>query len=184
MFESIDLWLLQALYAGGSVRAWLDVVRFVTFLGSGWMLLSLVPLLFLTKMRGKVMTLLVTLAVTSAVVAAAKALTGRVRPCQALAWAQALPGALPTDCSFPSGHAAGSFAFATFIFATHRRAGLAFGAFATFVALSRVALGVHYPSDVLAGAILGASFGWIGARLGRLVPAVRLPDADSEPVRQ
>jgi undecaprenyl-diphosphatase len=182
MFESLDLWLLRAMYAGGSDASWLQLVRFVTFLGSGWMLLGLVPLLFLTRMRGQTMTLLVTLAATSGIVASAKALAGRVRPCNALEWAQALPIDFPTDSSFPSGHAAGSFAFAAFVFASHRRAGLAIAAAATLVASSRVALGVHYPSDVAAGALVGAALGWIGARLVATVGG--LPDADSEPVRQ
>jgi undecaprenyl-diphosphatase len=182
MVESADLWLLHAMYAGGSRAAWLDVVRLVTFLGSGWMLLGVLPVFFLTNMRSRVLTLLVTLAVTSAAVASAKALAGRVRPCQALAWAKTLPIDFPTDPSFPSGHAAGSFAFATFVLATHRRAGLALAGVATLVALSRVALGVHYPSDVAVGALVGAAFGWIGARLVSTVGA--LTDADSEPVRQ
>jgi undecaprenyl-diphosphatase len=180
MFDSADLWLLRAVYAGGSGPIWLDVVLLVTFLGSGWMLLGLVPLFF-TRMRAGATTLLVTLVATSCVVASAKALAGRVRPCHALAFANALPIELPTDPSFPSGHAAGSFAFAAFVFAVHRRAGLAFAGLAILVALSRVALGVHYPSDVVAGAFLGGVFGWMGARR---LSAVRLTDADSQPVRQ
>lgn len=182
MLESADLWLLRTIYAGGSDSDWLRLVRFVTFLGSGWMLLGLVPLLFLTRMRGQVMTLLVTLAATSGIVASAKAWAGRVRPCHALDWAHVLPIDLPTDPSFPSGHAAGTFAFAMFVFMTYRRAGLALAAAATLVASTRVALGVHYPSDVVAGALLGSMLGWVG---GRLVPAVGgLSDADSEPIRQ
>ena len=182
MLDTADLWLIRALYAGGSRPIWIDVVRLITFLGSGWMLLGLVPFLLMTRMRGQALTLLVTLAATSAIVASAKAFAGRVRPCHAHTWLQALPIALPTDPSFPSGHAAGSFAFAAFVFAMHRRAGLALAGVATLVALSRVALGVHYPSDVAAGALLGAALGWAGARA---LPAVgRLPDADSEAVRQ
>jgi undecaprenyl-diphosphatase len=180
MFDAADVWLLRAVYAGGSGQGWLDVILGVTFLGSGWMMLALFPLFF-TKMRARALTLIVTLTVTSGIVATAKALGGRVRPCHGLAWMEALPIALPTDPSFPSGHAAGSFAFATFVLATHRRAGMALAALATLVAISRVALGVHYPSDVLAGALLGAALGWSGARL---LPAVGLTDADTEPVRQ
>ncbi len=180
MFESADLWLLRAVYAGGSGERWLDVILLVTFLGSGWMMLGLLPLL-MTKMRARALTLILTLAATSGIVATAKAVAGRVRPCHCLAWMQALPITLPTDPSFPSGHAAGSFAFATFILVTHRRAGMGLAVLATLVAISRVALGVHYPSDVAVGALLGAGLGWIGARL---LPAVRLTDADSEPVRQ
>ena len=181
MLDSADLSLMRALYAGGSSAIWIDVVRLFTFLGSGWMLLGLVPLLLTTRMRGQTLTLLVTLAATSGIVASVKALAGRVRPCHAHAWMQELPIALPTDPSFPSGHAAGSFAFAAFVFATHRGAGLALAGVAALIALSRVVLGVHYPSDVAAGAFLGAALGWMGARV---LPAVRLSDADSEAIGQ
>ena len=180
MLDSADLWLLRVMYAGGAGQVWLGVVLLVTFLGSGWMLVGLLPLFF-TKRRAPAAILLVTLAVTSGVVATAKMFAGRVRPCHALAWMHALPIELPTDPSFPSGHAAGSFAFATFILTRHRRAGLALAALATLVALSRVALGVHYPSDVAAGALLGAALGSMGARL---LSAVGLTDTDSEAVGQ
>src|SRR5687767_10849248 len=165
MLESIDLWLLRAVYAGESGRAWLDVVLLMTFLGSGWMLLGLFPVFFVRTLRLRAATLLLTLVLTSGIVASAKALGGRVRPCHALDWVRTLPIELPTDPSFPSGHAAGSFAFAAFIFASNRRAGVGLAALAAAIAFSRVALGVHYPSDVVAGALVGGLLGWVGARV-------------------
>jgi len=64
--------------------------------------------------------------------------------------------------SFPSGHAAGAFAVAAVIAGEYyeRRlvAWLSYGT-ASMIALSRVALGRHFPSDILAGAILGQSIG-------------------------
>jgi undecaprenyl-diphosphatase len=59
------------------------------------------------------------------------------------------------DPSFPSDHATGAFAIAIAILLHHRRAGWLSLALATLIAASRVALGTHYPSDVLAGAVLG-----------------------------
>lgn len=57
--------------------------------------------------------------------------------------------------SFPSGHASLTFAVATTVFLHHKRLGIYLYAFALIVALSRIYVGVHYPSDVLAGAAVG-----------------------------
>jgi undecaprenyl-diphosphatase len=64
----------------------------------------------------------------------------------------------PTQLSFPSAHASTSFAAA----GVYARLGLpapVLYAFAVKLSLSRLYLGVHYPSDVLAGAMLGAIAG-------------------------
>ena len=61
------------------------------------------------------------------------------------------------DAGFPSDHATAAFAIATAIFLRKRGWGV-FALFAaTVLSVGRVALGVHYPSDVLAGAALGAA---------------------------
>jgi undecaprenyl-diphosphatase len=57
--------------------------------------------------------------------------------------------------SFPSGHAAAFFALATAVFFLNRRAGKWFFALSALIALARVFCGVHWPLDVLAGAIIG-----------------------------
>lgn len=57
--------------------------------------------------------------------------------------------------SFPSGHATAAFLFAALVIASFPVWAPIFYGWATLVAISRVALGVHYPSDVLAGAFLG-----------------------------
>lgn len=67
---------------------------------------------------------------------------------------------VPTDWSFPSGHATTSFAGATMLahFAPRWRPALYL--LAAAIAFSRVYVGVHYPADVLAGAALGTALGW------------------------
>lgn len=62
-----------------------------------------------------------------------------------------------THYSFPSGHAFLLFTAAGVVYfiGTHRKLGLAMLAIATLVCVARVVAGVHYPSDVIGGAILG-----------------------------
>src|SRR5436305_1388385 len=66
----------------------------------------------------------------------------------------------PTSLSFPSAHASSSFAAARAYSALMPGAPLY--AVATAMALSRVYLGVHYPSDIAAGALLGTAVGAAG----------------------
>ena len=61
------------------------------------------------------------------------------------------------DPGFPSDHATASFAIAVAIFLRHRRWGVVVLVAAAVLSVGRVALGVHFPSDVLAGAALGAA---------------------------
>ena len=68
---------------------------------------------------------------------------------------------------FPSNHASVVFGFATAVALTAGRwywASLALAA-AVLVAWSRVYLGLHFPSDVLAGALVGAASAWVACRL-------------------
>ena len=61
----------------------------------------------------------------------------------------------PGGYSCPSGHSASSFAAATIIWIFDNRLGAAAIALAVFIAFSRVFLFVHYPSDTVAGSLLG-----------------------------
>lgn len=61
----------------------------------------------------------------------------------------------PTTSSFPSGHTASSFTAATAVFYNHKRAGIAAYVMAALIAFSRLYCYVHYPTDVLAGMLLG-----------------------------
>ncbi|HEY7177738.1 MAG TPA: phosphatase PAP2 family protein [Gaiella sp.] len=71
------------------------------------------------------------------------------------------------DPSFPSDHASAAFAIAFAVLAFSRRGGGLFLLAATVVGLSRIALGVHYPSDVLAGAFVGYLAATLVTTLGR-----------------
>jgi len=86
---------------------------------------------------------------------ALKHLIERVRPCNVLDGVHLLVGC-SSSFSMPSNHAANSLAFATpFIFMSRSRLRYLFLSVAGLVCLSRVVVGVHYPSDVVVGAALG-----------------------------
>lgn len=86
----------------------------------------------------------------------AKPLGGRARPDPGEA-PEARRAPMPLSTSFPSGHAASAFAFATGVGSVLPRAAIPIRALAFAVAYSRVHTGVHYPADVIAGSLLGTT---------------------------
>jgi undecaprenyl-diphosphatase len=72
------------------------------------------------------------------------------------------------DPGFPSDHATAAFAIAVALLLRFRAWGIVTLVAATVLAVGRVALGIHYPTDVLAGAVLGAA-----VALGLHAPVVR-----------
>lgn len=83
------------------------------------------------------------------------AFVGRLRPFVGFAEVSLLIPP-PFNTSFPSGHTATAFAIAAAIAFANRRWGIIAFAIATLIALGRLAVGVHYPTDLLGGFVLGS----------------------------
>jgi undecaprenyl-diphosphatase len=99
----------------------------------------------------------------------------RVRPALAEPGVTALVS-LPGDASMPSGHAATAAAAAGVVALLHPRLRAPLAALVAAIALSRVYLGVHYPSDVIVGAALGLAIAWLVVALARRVVRRRRED--------
>ncbi len=86
----------------------------------------------------------------------------RPRPCNALT-----DVLTPLGCtgsfSFPSNHALNNFAAAIFFYRLFPKLKWVLFVTATLISISRVYLGLHYPSDIIGGAIIGLAFGYIFA---------------------
>lgn len=74
---------------------------------------------------------------------------------------------IPRDSagSFPSGHAVFYFAIATIVYFYNKKIGIIFFVGSFLICLARVFCGVHWPSDILGGALIGIFSGWVIFRL-------------------
>lgn len=154
------LWLNELL--SGPVSTWF--FGGVTWLGNGLVLaLLIVPAMAKwdrVTLRRHLLPMVLAIAVTGAAVNLAKWVVGRERP-PLWALAQGLeihvPFGIPTDKSFPSGHSQTAFGTAVYLALLYPRAAPVLLALALLVGISRIALGVHFPGDVVVGACVGAA---------------------------
>lgn len=160
-FERIRLWdSALCIRFNGAVRIApvRSVFRIVSRLGDGVFWYSLMLVLLATggaSALGVVARMVVTGAACTLIYKWLKSKTSRPRPFAVETAVRA--GADPLDpFSFPSGHTLYAVAFSVVAIAFYPMLAWLLVPFALLVAASRVVLGLHYPSDVLAGAALGA----------------------------
>ncbi len=136
-------------------------------LGDGWFwfaLMAVLPLVEGPTGARTTLAMLATGAVATALYKLMKLVIHRPRPCDAdPAVRLTVP---PLDrFSFPSGHTLHAVSFTVLVCGSHPGLVWLLAPFAALVALSRLVLGLHYLSDVLVGAVLGAALGTTGAAL-------------------
>lgn len=133
------------------------VLKVITTLGEGGVIWIVLGLLLLLKKATRKTGITVLLALIFCLLTGnlfLKNVVARPRPC----WRHpevSLLIPVPWDFSFPSGHAMSSFAAAVAVWLSYRKAGAALLCFAAVMASTRLYFYVHYPTDILAGLLIG-----------------------------
>ena len=126
-------------------------------------IVCLVIFLWLKKMRGLALVLAtaISVSISDFLGATLKELIARDRPCHVLSHVKDIANC-SNSFSFPSNHAINSFTFATIITRAYKNFAFILYISALLIGYSRVYLGVHYPTDVLSGALCGVLIGYMG----------------------
>ena len=156
---------------------WLDtLVPFITSLGYKGLLWIVVALILLAIPSQRSTGFQVALALLFSVLLCnliLKNAVGRIRPFE-LAGITDLLVTLPDDPSFPSGHTSASFAAVTALMLDRHFLRWPCLVIGVLIALSRLYLYVHFPTDVAAGALLGILCGWLAVAVWRHLLSPRL----------
>jgi len=156
--QNIDAGILLFIQEHMRIEAFNGFWKAITFLGNGgWFWLALGLLLLIPQKTRKIgltalFSILIGFLITNVVL---KNWIARPRPYVTVSSIYPLISK-PGEFSFPSGHSAAAFSAAgVFVKTLPKRFGIPLFLFAVVIALSRLYVGVHYPSDVLCGVISG-----------------------------
>lgn len=140
----------------GFLDAVMPIVTALGDYGAIWVAVGLLLLFCPKHRRGGLLLLLTLFAGVMIGQGLIKPMVGRIRPfAQAGITELLIP--LPMDFSFPSGHTLASVSAAVIITHINKKWGIAAWCLAVPIIFSRMYLWVHYPSDILAGALIGAA---------------------------
>lgn len=158
----IDRRLLLRLANSYRLRTLLPFIRAISKTGDGYLQVILPLSIFFSKgLEGTVTLIKVTtlaFCIERSLYWVLKNTLKRQRPPQVIPSFRASITA-SDEFSFPSGHTSAAFLLATIIYLYHPL-GIILYVWAGLVGCSRVILGVHFPIDIFAGAMLGSSIGW------------------------
>jgi len=163
--QRLDVWLFRALNLNGYHAAWWDRVMWLgTQAGNAGLGAAIVVVAYLLGYHGFAIALTLGSLTLWLLVTIIKALTDRARPFNLLRDTRVI-GWRAHGLSFPSGHTAQTFFTVTLAisqFKIHVVVAVVLYGLAIGVGITRVYLGMHYPRDVIAGAILAIIWGILG----------------------
>ena len=154
----------------GALDVLMPLISRLSDFGAIWILLGLVLFCIPTQRRLGLqvwLALLLSILVCNVLL---KNMVARERPFELLEGIQLIVNT-PHDFSFPSGHSSASFAAASVLFFQRWRWALPAIVLAALTAFSRLYLYVHFPTDVLTGAVLGILLGYLATKLFGLLEA-------------
>lgn len=166
-------WINNNLHASNTLTS---IFAFITNLGDVgfiWLLLSLILMMFKnTRKAGLVM--IISLGVNYLMVDIfLKHVFVRTRPYfisdEIMSFLKSIGFKLPSSYSFPSGHSSSSFSVAFALFLYNKKWGTPSLVLASLIAFSRLYFGVHYPTDVLAGVMIGIIVAYLVFNIYKLI---------------
>ena len=167
--ENIDFSILYWIQEHIRTTFFDAIFPFITSLCDGgivWIIAGVV-LLFFKKYRKYGVFLLLAMLLGSIIGnEIIKPLVARPRPCHLVSLLPDMLIEVPTSFSFPSGHTVSSVVSATVLTRANKKFGYVAIPLAVLIAFSRMYLFVHFPTDILAGALLGFALGFFTVSLG------------------